>query len=78
MRWRMFCKPSKLQDIYFSILCSNTLSGISDKPYSYTVFSRYEEAREEEKLRTQKEDFSDMVAEVNSTPLSIHLVLVSF
>jgi len=26
--------------------------------------SRYEEAREEEKLRNQREDFSDMVAEV--------------
>lgn len=25
---------------------------------------RYEEAREEEKLRSQREDFSDMVAEV--------------
>lgn len=28
---------------------------------------RYEEAREEEKLRNQKEDFSDMVAEVHSS-----------
>ena len=27
-------------------------------------FDRYEEAREEEKLRSQREDFSDMVAEV--------------
>jgi hypothetical protein len=25
---------------------------------------RYEEAREEEKMRSQREDFSDMVAEV--------------
>lgn len=28
------------------------------------LFCRYEEAREEEKLRSQREDFSDMVAEV--------------
>lgn len=28
------------------------------------IFRRYEEAREEEKLRSQREDFSDMVAEV--------------
>lgn len=27
-------------------------------------FCRYEEAREEEKQRSQREDFSDMVAEV--------------
>lgn len=27
---------------------------------------RYEEAREEEKLRSQREDFSDMVAEVRA------------
>ena len=32
--------------------------------YSLIVFCRYEEAREEEKLRSQREDFSDMVAEV--------------
>lgn len=33
--------------------------------YFHYVSPRYEEAREEEKLRTQREDFSDMVAEVN-------------
>lgn len=30
----------------------------------FCAFYRYEEAREEEKLRSQREDFSDMVAEV--------------
>lgn len=30
------------------------------------MVDRYEEAREEEKLRSQKEDFSDMVAEVRN------------
>lgn len=33
------------------------------KPF-FKFFYRYEEAREEEKLRSQREDFSDMVAEV--------------
>ena len=32
--------------------------------YSSLMNVRYEEAREEEQLRSQKEDFSDMVAEV--------------
>jgi len=31
---------------------------------NFGAFDRYEEAREEEKLRSQREDFSDMVAEV--------------
>lgn len=30
----------------------------------FSLIHRYEEAREEEKLRSQREDFSDMVAEV--------------
>ena len=32
---------------------------------NFVAFHRYEEAREEEKLRSQREDFSDMVAEVS-------------
>ena len=33
--------------------------------FAWCDFGRYEEAREEEKLRNKPEDFSDMVAEVN-------------
>nr|ADE76579.1 unknown [Picea sitchensis] len=34
------------------------------KPLMITLAAKYEEAREEEKMRNQREDFSDMVAEV--------------
>ena len=36
---------------------------------NFGAFDRYEEAREEEKLRGQREDFSDMVAEVCHLPV---------
>lgn len=39
--------------------------------------ARYEEAREEEKLRTQKEDFSDMVAEVHEVVVPFSFVVYS-
>ena len=39
--------------------------------FVFLVFLRYEEAREEEKLRSQREDFSDMVAEVCCSILQI-------
>lgn len=38
---------------------------------------RYEEAREEEKLRNQREDFSDMVAEVHCSAFLFSLVIFS-
>jgi hypothetical protein len=37
---------------------------------------RYQEARDEEKLRNQKEDFSDMVAEVCSRAFIYYLFFV--
>lgn len=38
-------------------------------------FGRYEEAREEEKLRNKPEDFSDMVAEVIKWLFDIYILL---
>ena len=40
------------------------MNGLAKSFSNFGEFDRYEEAREEEKLRSQREDFSDMVAEV--------------
>jgi len=61
-QWKMFCLRS--MDFIFS----NFLELVSWVRFEAVILTstgyRYEEAREEEKLRSQREDFSDMVAEV--------------
>lgn len=59
--WMMFWRPSKWNYVKFF---ANVVFVQAFSLSFYTFCNRYEEAREEEKLRNQKEDFSDMVAEV--------------
>jgi hypothetical protein len=59
--WIMFYLRSK----WTQCKCLPSIHEWTAKSFSnFGEFDRYEEAREEEKLRSQREDFSDMVAEV--------------
>lgn len=75
MPWRMFCQPSKLRIFVLSFFLITGFY-MFVKLFTPTVIARYEEAREEEKLRTQKEDFSDMVAEVREVVVPFPLFIL--
>lgn len=77
MPWRMFCQPSKLRIFVLSFFLITGFY-MFDKLFTPTVIARYEEAREEEKLRTQKEDFSDMVAEVHEVVVPFPLFILEY